>query len=228
MTRHSIWSGCWSPPRARSESTPDRCADSPTSGLLATDDADAIIAAKPDCFCYCGTAVRREEQAIEDMARLLRAGIDVVTLHHPDDLLPRGAASWRDTIETACREGRSSFYGTGSEPGVASLNIPTALLAGAGQVDSYRMDEYAWAWTRPTRSGRFPARIHGIRKAGRPCACAIATGEVGPTTGGPWCATSLKSSATSWTTSISIGRRSRPPPIWEDQCGRACCRTLLP
>ena len=39
--------------------------------------------------------------------------------------------------------GNSSFYATGSEPGVGSLNIPTALLAAAGQVDSYRMDEYA-------------------------------------------------------------------------------------
>jgi hypothetical protein len=50
---------------------------------------------------------------------------------------------WREVLESACREGGSSFYATGSEPGVASLNIPTALLAGAGQVDSYRMDEYA-------------------------------------------------------------------------------------
>lgn len=113
-------------------------------GLLATDDVDAIVAAKPDCFCYCGTAVRREEQAIEDMARLLRAGINVVTISTiPMIYSPSAPQGWRDTIETACREGNSSFYATGSEPGVASLNIPTALLAGAGRVDSYRMDEYA-------------------------------------------------------------------------------------
>lgn len=116
----------------------------PDTGLLATDDADAIIAAKPDCFCYCGTAVRREEEAIEDMARLLRAGINVVTISTiPMIYSPSAPPSWRETIETACREGNSSFYATGSEPGVASLNIPTALLAGAGHVDSYRMDEYA-------------------------------------------------------------------------------------
>jgi 2,4-diaminopentanoate dehydrogenase len=116
----------------------------PDTGLLATDDVDAIIAAKPDCFCYCGTAVRREEQAIEDMARLLRAGINVVTISTiPMVYSPSAPHQWRDAIETACRDGQSSFYATGSEPGVASLNIPTAMLAGAGRVDSYRMDEYA-------------------------------------------------------------------------------------
>jgi hypothetical protein len=116
----------------------------PDVGLLATDDVDAIIAAKLDCFCYCGTAVRREEQAIEDMARLLTAGINVVTISTiPMIYSPSAPQTWRGTIENACREGGSSFYATGSEPGVASLNIPTTLLAGAGQVDSYRMDEYA-------------------------------------------------------------------------------------
>jgi len=116
----------------------------PDTGLLATDDTDAIIAAKPDCYCYCGTAVRREERAIEDIARLLRGGINVVTISTiPMVYSPSAPQSWRDAIENACHEGRSSFYATGSEPGVASLNIPTAMLAGAGQVDSYRMDEYA-------------------------------------------------------------------------------------
>jgi hypothetical protein len=116
----------------------------PDTGTLATDDADAIVAAKPDCFCYCSTAVRREEEAIADMARLLRAGINVVTISTiPMIYAPSAPQGWRDSIEKACQEGNSSFYATGSEPGVASLNIPTALLAGAGTVDSYRMDEYA-------------------------------------------------------------------------------------
>jgi hypothetical protein len=116
----------------------------PDTGVRTTDDVDAVIALKPDCFCYCATAVRREEQAIEDMARLLRAGINVVTISTiPMVYSPSAPQKWRDTIETACREGCSSFYATGSEPGVASLNIPTALLAGAGRVDNYRMDEYA-------------------------------------------------------------------------------------
>ena len=114
------------------------------TGVLTTGEVEAIVALKPDCFCYCATAVRREEQACDDMARLLRAGINVVTISTiPLIYAPAAPQSWRDVIEKACQEGHSSFYATGSEPGVASLNIPTALLAGAGQVDSYQMDEYA-------------------------------------------------------------------------------------
>ena len=121
----------------------DLC-DVPAVGLIATADPAAILAARPDCFCYCATAVRRETNAIEDMARLLRAGINVVTISTIPMIYPPAApADWRDKIQTACQEGNSSFYATGSEPGVGSLNIPTALLAAAGQVDSYRMDEYA-------------------------------------------------------------------------------------
>src|SRR5262249_36052303 len=113
------------------------------TGLRATDDTEAIIAAKPDCFCYCANAVRREAEAIADMARLLRAGINVVTICPPAMVYaPSAPQSWRDAIDDACQQGSSSFYATGSEPGVASLNIPTALLAGAGHVDSYRMDIY--------------------------------------------------------------------------------------
>lgn len=116
----------------------------PATGVVATDDADAIIALKPHCFCYCATAVRRDDAAYDDMARLLRAGINVVTISTIPMVYPPAApAASRELIENACREGNSSFYATGSEPGVASLNIPTALLAGAGQVDNYQMDEYA-------------------------------------------------------------------------------------
>lgn len=116
----------------------------PDTGLLATDGTDAILALKPDCFCYCATAVRRDDAAYEDMASLLRAGINVVTISTIPMVYPPAApAKGRDLIENACRDGNSSFYATGSEPGVASLNVPTAMLAGAGQVDSYRMDEYA-------------------------------------------------------------------------------------
>ncbi|MDT5365921.1 MAG: hypothetical protein QOC62_352 [Mycobacterium sp.] len=116
----------------------------PDTGVAATDNREAIIAMKPDCFCYCATAVRRDDAAYRDMAELLRAGINVVTISTIPMVYPAAAPDrWRDVIESACRDGGSSFYATGSEPGVASLNVPTAMLAGAGQVESYRMDEYA-------------------------------------------------------------------------------------
>jgi hypothetical protein len=113
-------------------------------GVVATDDVAAVLALAPDCVAYCATAVRREDDAIADMVAYLEAGINVVTFAAIPMIYPPAApAQWRAALERAATKGGSTFYATGSEPGFISLNIPTALLAGAGRVDSYRMDEYA-------------------------------------------------------------------------------------
>lgn len=113
-------------------------------GLAAIADISAVLALAPDCVAYCATAVRREEEAIKDIATYLEAGINVVTFSTIPMVYPAAApAEWREVLESAAAKGNSTFYATGSEPGFISLNIPTALLAGAGRVDSYRMDEYA-------------------------------------------------------------------------------------
>jgi hypothetical protein len=113
-------------------------------GLAATDDARAVLDLAPDCVAYCATAVRREDEAITDMVAYLEAGINVVTFATIPMIYPPAApAEWLDALEAAAVNGNSTFYATGSEPGFISLNIPTALLSGAGRVDSYRMDEYA-------------------------------------------------------------------------------------
>ncbi|PQD99524.1 dihydrodipicolinate reductase [Mycobacterium sp. EPG1] len=103
-----------------------------------------MLREKPDCFCYCSTAVGREEDAYNDIARLLRHGINVVTISTIPMVYPAAAPEkWQRLLESACAEGGSTFYASGCEPGIVSLNLPVALMAGAGQVDSYRMDEYA-------------------------------------------------------------------------------------
>lgn len=113
-------------------------------GVAATGDIAEAISLKPDCVCYCATAVRREDDAIADMAALLEAGINVVTIATIPMVYPPAAPQrWRETLDSAARSGNSTFYATGSEPGFISLNLPTALLSGAGTVNSYRMDEYA-------------------------------------------------------------------------------------
>lgn len=116
----------------------------PAIGLAATDDFAALIAAKPECVVYCASAVRRETDAIADMAAYLRAGINVATISAIPMVYPPAAPQqWRDALQAAAVEGNSTFYATGSEPGFISLNLPTALLSGAGIVESYQMDEYA-------------------------------------------------------------------------------------
>ncbi len=113
-------------------------------GVAATGDISKVLALAPDCVAYCATAVRREEEAIADMVTYLESGINVVTFSTIPLVYPAAAPTeWREALESAAMKGNSTFYATGSEPGFISLNIPTALLAGAGRVDSYRMDEYA-------------------------------------------------------------------------------------
>jgi hypothetical protein len=113
-------------------------------GVKATGGVAEVIALKPDCVSYCATAVRRENDAIADIAALLESGINVVTISTIPMVYPAAAPEhWRAAIDLAAKKGNSTFYATGSEPGFISLNLPTALLAGAGTVNSYRMDEYA-------------------------------------------------------------------------------------
>ncbi len=121
-----------------------RLCGEPQVGISATDDLDAVLALRPDCVTYCATAVRRENDAIADIVTYLEAGINVVTISTIPMVYPPAAPpEWRAAVEAAAAKGTSTFYATGAEPGFISLNIPTALLAGAGTVDSYRMDEYA-------------------------------------------------------------------------------------
>lgn len=99
---------------------------------------------KPDCVVYCATAVRREDDAIADIAGYLQAGLNVVTISAIPMVYPPAAPErWRKILESAVSLGDSTFYATGCEPGFVSLNLPTALLSGAGTVDTYRMDLYA-------------------------------------------------------------------------------------
>lgn len=114
------------------------------TGVTATDDVEAVLALKPDCVLYCATAVRREADAIADIVQYLKAGVNVVTISLIPLVYPPAApAEWRQAVKDAAEQGISTFYATGSEPGFISLNLPTALLSGAGTVESYRMDEYA-------------------------------------------------------------------------------------
>jgi len=48
-------------------------------GVTATNDADALLALRPDCVVYTAMADDRIVEALADLARILRAGVNVVT-----------------------------------------------------------------------------------------------------------------------------------------------------
>jgi hypothetical protein len=112
-------------------------------GIRATDDVDALIALAPDCLFYAGTGATRELEAAQDMARFLARGIDVATISLISMVYPpAGPADVREALAKACSLGGSSFFNSGSSPGVMSARMVTELLSFAGRVDCVRIQEF--------------------------------------------------------------------------------------
>ncbi|GAB1813024.1 NAD(P)H-dependent amine dehydrogenase family protein [Mycobacterium sp. MUNTM1] len=88
--------------------------DEPT-GILATDDIDALIALRPDCLSYSTLA-----PDVDVMCRFLEAGVNIsgtagfITGEHlGTDALQR--------LEKACLAGGASLYGSGLNPGLSNI-----------------------------------------------------------------------------------------------------------
>ena len=106
-------------------------------GLAATNDADALIALKPDCVVYAAGGPERDALAIPDYVKLLEAGINVVTtstthLVNPPAYEP---AEWRDQLGTAAKQGQVSLYASGIEPGFAADYLPLVLSTQSASIE---------------------------------------------------------------------------------------------
>jgi len=100
----------------------------PPVGIRATTDADALLALDADCVCYTATADLRPFEALEDICRILAAGKNVVSssvvpLVHPRSFFPEV----RDRLADACRQGGTSFFTSGVDPGFANDLLPLVL-----------------------------------------------------------------------------------------------------
>jgi 4-hydroxy-tetrahydrodipicolinate reductase len=86
-----------------------------TSGVLATDDIDALIALRPDACVY-----NPVWSSVDELCRLLEAGVNVCS-----------TAGWitggklaheeRERVQKACERGASSMFGSGAHPGFTNL-----------------------------------------------------------------------------------------------------------
>ncbi|NDU75221.1 diacylglycerol kinase [Actinomadura sp. DSM 109109] len=115
------------------------------TGVTATDDLDAALTARPDCTVYCAIGETRMAAALADLGRILAAGSDVVAsspvpLIHPWGLLPDRMIC---PIEDACREGGTSLFVTGVDPGWANDLLPFAIAATCQRVERVRCSEIA-------------------------------------------------------------------------------------
>src|SRR6478752_5088427 len=111
-----------------------------STGIKATTDLDEILAAKPDCAVYTALADHRLPDALEDYRRILAAGVNVVGsgpvfLQYPWEVIPPELI---DPIETAAREGNSSLFVNGIDPGFANDLLPLALAGTCLRIDQLR------------------------------------------------------------------------------------------
>src|SRR6201992_1211326 len=106
-------------------------------GLTATNDADALIALKPDCVVYAASGPERDALAIPDYVRLLEAGINVVTTSTTRLVNPHAyePAEWRDQMVAAAKQGQVSLYASGIEPGFPADSLPLVLSPQSSSIE---------------------------------------------------------------------------------------------
>jgi len=111
-------------------------------GVLATQDADMLIAGDADCICYAANSMGREEEVLADCIGMLRAGKNVVNVSDPALVYPKAkGGDVYDRLQEACVAGDASFYTSGGDPGWAGFGLALAPLTVAQQVRSIRLFE---------------------------------------------------------------------------------------
>lgn len=115
------------------------------TGVTAVDDLDAIVAAAPECVVYCAMGDVRLKEAMADVRTFLAAGINVVgsapgVLQYPWHVIPDKHI---ERVEDAAREGSSSVFITGVDPGFATDLLPFALAGTCQSIQQVRTMEIA-------------------------------------------------------------------------------------
>src|ERR1700712_568877 len=127
------------------------------TGVLATNDIDALLATKPDACCY-----NPLWPSVDELVRLLEAGVNVCSSaawitggkQTPEDLA---------RIRKACEQGNSTIFGSGAHPGMTNM-VGMVLSGSCEDVVEIRITEsvdcstYESAGTQAAMgSGRDPA-----------------------------------------------------------------------
>jgi hypothetical protein len=120
-------------------------ADGEPLGLLATNDAEALIALAPDCVVYAASGPDRDGAAVPDYVRLLTAGINVVSTSSTSLVYPPSyyAPQWRDEMEAAAKAGGASFYASGIFPGFASDQLALLMTTQSKSIRQITVSEVA-------------------------------------------------------------------------------------
>jgi 2,4-diaminopentanoate dehydrogenase len=114
-------------------------------GVMATNDADALIALHPDCVVYAASGPDRDGGAVPDYLKLLNSGVNVVSTSSTSLVYPPAYFSpeWREQMETAATAGNASFYASGIFPGFGSDQLALLLATQSKKIGCLTVTEVA-------------------------------------------------------------------------------------
>ena len=106
------------------------------TGVMATQDIDAIISMDADCVLYCPMP-----WDVDEMCRILRSGKHIVTpcpYWFPFTQDKEAA----DKIQSACTEGQVNLHASGCNPGGIAERFPLTFTGWCNRIDRITMSEY--------------------------------------------------------------------------------------
>jgi 2,4-diaminopentanoate dehydrogenase len=114
-----------------------------TLGVAATGDAEELFALEPDVIVHTAMADHRLPEALGDLARILRAGVNVVSsgpvfLQYPFDVVD---GSMIEPLQEAALAGGVSLFVNGVDPGFANDALPLVLTGVSERIDELRVAE---------------------------------------------------------------------------------------
>lgn len=127
------------------------------TGIGATNDADRLLATAADCVVYTAVGETRPRDAIAEIAALLRSGKNVVSTSMMNLIHPASASSkLTGALDAACRDGHTTLFTNGIDPGFSGDLMPLAALALCERVERVRVQELADYGTHPDASWAVP------------------------------------------------------------------------
>ncbi len=114
-----------------------------TLGVVATHDVDALLALRPDVVVHTAMADHRLMEALEDLQRILRAGVNVVSsgpvfLQYPYGVVDEAMIA---PVQDAAVAGGASLFVNGVDPGFANDALPLVLSGVSERIEEVRVAE---------------------------------------------------------------------------------------
>lgn len=114
-----------------------------TLGIAATGDVEALLALRPDVVVHTAMADHRLMEALGDLQRILRAGVNVVSsgpvfLQYPFGVVDDSMVA---PVQQAAVEGGVSLFVNGVDPGFANDALPLVLSGVSERIDELRVAE---------------------------------------------------------------------------------------